>query len=548
MKILTFTIIFWSFEWKVECGLYESDSEVISLNATTFTDAITSRPHAWIVEFYASWCGHCQEFAQPYKQFSNDIAFWGDILRVGAIDCADPANEDTCSKYEVKGYPTVKYFPPYATEQDLGILRESYEKSVASLKYDSIDFIESVPSFNNSLWPVFQPITEYNELTDWSQVSEDRELFIIFEDESSYAGREVLMDIRQAFQGAENVARIVISENSTSALKLEISEFPALGFIAEASNELNVLKQGISADEIESLIYDHYNPGSVHPTRITGSVINPFQKDKQDLTKYSFDDNKNKLTVSLADLEKTVVYALLHEVPMKGEISGERFIALKDFVQILVDFFPQTSVLYPILEQLTFLQESKVLENLRTLVGSWDGFYERASWKSCKGSEPQFRGYPCGQWMLWHSLTVAQYLEDWGSPDLVLRAMLQYIKHFFSCTECSRHFVNMTADGNEFNQLATYQDAIIYLWEKHNSVNERLKNQATEDPHFSKEVFPSIESCPLCYNKNGSFSLSDVRTFLVNMYGDLNVENPTSSGVNLYFRNQLLLWFMYWIL
>ena len=37
--------------------------------------------------------------------------------------------------------------------------RESYEKSVASLKYDSIDFIESVPSFNNSLWPVFQPIT-----------------------------------------------------------------------------------------------------------------------------------------------------------------------------------------------------------------------------------------------------------------------------------------------------------------------------------------------------------------------------------------------------
>ena len=44
-----------------------------------------------------------------------------------------------------------------------------------------------------------------------------------------------------------------------------------------------------------------------------------------------------------------------------GEISGERFIALKDFVQILVDFFPQTSVLYPVLEQLTFLQESKVL-------------------------------------------------------------------------------------------------------------------------------------------------------------------------------------------
>ena len=39
-------------------------------------------------------------------------------------------------------------------------------------------------------------------------------------------------------------------------------------------------------------------------------------------------------------------------------------------------------------------------------------------WVSCKGSEPQFRGYPCALWQLFHTLMVNAASK--GDPSMVL--------------------------------------------------------------------------------------------------------------------------------
>ena len=59
--------------------------------------------------------------------------------------------------------------------------------------------------------------------------------------------------------------------------------------------------------------------------------------------------------------------------------------------------------------------------------------------------------------MLWHTLTVQQYLHKEGDPKQVLEAMNGYIKHFFGCRSCATHFVNMTQDGEAFQYVDTYQ-------------------------------------------------------------------------------------------
>jgi hypothetical protein len=41
-------------------------------------------------------------------------------------------------------YPTVKFFPPWSSEQEQGSLRMSYDKSLVSLKRDTIHFLESI--------------------------------------------------------------------------------------------------------------------------------------------------------------------------------------------------------------------------------------------------------------------------------------------------------------------------------------------------------------------------------------------------------------------
>lgn len=34
---------------------------------------------------------------------------------------------------------------------------------------------------------------------------------------------------------------------------------------------------------------------------------------------------------------------------------------------------------------------------------------DKIEWVGCAGSEPRFRGYPCGMWTLFHTLTVGAY-------------------------------------------------------------------------------------------------------------------------------------------
>ena len=65
-----------------------------------------------------------------------------------------------------------------------------------------------------------------------------------------------------------------------------------------------------------------------------------------------------------------------------------------------------------------------------------------------------YGGYPCGLWSIWHTLTVAQAEEvAKGNGHEVLLAMQGFIKNFFGCTECARHFADTIQHGQE--QLKT---------------------------------------------------------------------------------------------
>ncbi|GBP07751.1 Sulfhydryl oxidase 1 [Eumeta japonica] len=75
-------------------------------------------------------------------------------------------------------------------------------------------------------------------------------------------------------------------------------------------------------------------------------------------------------------------------------------------------------------------------------------------------------------------------------PLEVLQAMHGYIKHFFGCTDCSEHFQAMALRRKIWN-TSSKDDAVLWLWEAHNEVNNRLAGDATEDPKFPKIQFPS---------------------------------------------------------
>lgn len=44
-------------------SLYTANDKVTILTAQNFSSTVYNSKTAWLVEFYASWCGHCQSYA-----------------------------------------------------------------------------------------------------------------------------------------------------------------------------------------------------------------------------------------------------------------------------------------------------------------------------------------------------------------------------------------------------------------------------------------------------------------------------------------------------
>lgn len=91
-------------------GLYSIKDDVEILTATNFKNEIYGNKRAFFLEFYNSWCGHCQNFAPSWKALATDLSEWKDLIAVAAIDCSNDDNNALCRNFEIMGYPTLKYF------------------------------------------------------------------------------------------------------------------------------------------------------------------------------------------------------------------------------------------------------------------------------------------------------------------------------------------------------------------------------------------------------------------------------------------------------
>ena len=47
-------------------------------------------------------------------------------------------------------------------------------------------------------------------------------------------------------------------------------------------------------------------------------------------------------------------------------------------------------------------------------------------------------------------------------PSDLIISIREYIRKFFLCDECSKHFVNMTQNAE--NEVTSYKESVLYLW------------------------------------------------------------------------------------
>ncbi|XP_057652924.1 sulfhydryl oxidase 2-like [Diorhabda carinulata] len=525
-------------KYSEKIGLYSLDNDVEILTVDNFKNEVYGNDRAWLIEFYNAWCGFCQRFAPSWKEFATDIAGWKGLVGVGAIDCANEQNTGICREFEIMGYPTLKYFHEKYTEGPKNLGEKVSSQGQANEHRQNLlnVIIAEQKSGRGKMYPNLLPFVgkDIDELFS----NEFDQTFLIVQEYSDYLGQEVIMDLNKIKKA--NV-RYAFYNNTELTNKIAVKKVPALVVI----NKDKTFKflQVKAKRELYKLAIQKYL-GSIQIVSSSKERYLGKGEDKNvpDVIDFLEEREKNKLkqkikrmgdVVFQMDLETALRYSLKHEVASVKEITKEQLQALKNYLHVIAKYFP-----FGRNGQL-FLKDLKEFVWFKTVVKGEDigNFVKHAEkenqlvfsspqhWLACKGSSPNYRGYPCGLWKLFHYLVVNaainEEIQD-SNPGIVLEAMHGYIKHFFGCSECSQHFQNMAKRREIFN-ITSWDDSILWLWSAHNEVNKRLSGDETEDPEYPKYQFPSKERCPRCYHEDNSWNIVEVLHYIKHVYSNINV-------------------------
>lgn len=90
-------------------------------NVTTFISAGHQNGHKiQLIQFYNTYCGHCQAFAPLFKEFIRSTRRWTNLVDFSVLDCGFESNLDACSLYNIRSYPTIRIFWFRPSESDIG--------------------------------------------------------------------------------------------------------------------------------------------------------------------------------------------------------------------------------------------------------------------------------------------------------------------------------------------------------------------------------------------------------------------------------------------
>ncbi|XP_055456459.1 sulfhydryl oxidase 2 [Psammomys obesus] len=507
------------------------------LDSGSVRSATSNSSAAWLVQFHSSWCGHCIGYAPTWRALAADVRDWAAAIRVAALDCAEEKNQDVCRTYDIHFYPTFRYFKAFTKEFTTGENFKGTDRELRTVRQTMIDFLQNhTEDTRPPACPPLDPIQPSDILSLMDSHSGQYHA-IMFESNASYVGREVILDL-------------IPYDNIMVSRALD-------------GDKAFLETLGISSVPSCYLIYPNGSRGLVNIAKPLRSFFSSYLKSLPDVRKksLSFPEKPNREENSelmiwkefdraklyTADLESGLHYLLRVELAAHRSLAGAQLKTFRDFVTVIAKLFPGRPPVKKLLETLqewlANLPLDKIPYNaILDLVNNKmriSGIFltSHIKWVGCQGSRLELRGYPCSLWKLFHTLTiqasthpealVGTGFED--DPQAVLQTIRRYIHTFFGCKECGEHFEEMAKES--MDSVKTPDQAVLWLWRKHNMVNSRLAGHLSEDPKFPKVPWPTPDLCPACHEEIkglDSWNEDQVLVFLKQHYSRDNLVDTYS--------------------
>ncbi|KAF8977472.1 hypothetical protein BGZ46_007373 [Entomortierella lignicola] len=199
---------------------------VLALTPKDFDMTLGSTPA--LVEFYAPWCGHCKNLAPIYEELGQAFSGKEDKVLITKVD-AD-AHRDLGSRYGIKGFPTIKWFPRGVDSDP--------EDYTGGRDLDSLSaFVTKRSGVKSSIVKVIPSVHVLTDATFESEVLKSGKSALV-EFYAPWCGHcknlaPIYEKVAQDFQNDKNtvlIANVDATVDKTFADKYEVSGYPTIKF------------------------------------------------------------------------------------------------------------------------------------------------------------------------------------------------------------------------------------------------------------------------------------------------------------------------------
>ncbi|QKX53339.1 uncharacterized protein TRUGW13939_00417 [Talaromyces rugulosus] len=191
-------------------GLYTKSSPVLQVETNNYDSLIAKSNHTSIVEFYAPWCGHCQNLKPAYEKAAKSLE---GLAKVAAVNCDEDENKPLCGQMGVQGFPTLKIVVPGKKPGKPRVEDYQGQRSAKAI-VDAV--VDKIPNHVKKLTD--------KDFDSWTTADESPKAILFTEKGTTSA---LLRSLAIDFLGGLQLGQIR-SKESEAVEKLGITSFPTL--------------------------------------------------------------------------------------------------------------------------------------------------------------------------------------------------------------------------------------------------------------------------------------------------------------------------------